>query len=124
MIRTFDYESVGVKYRECFFDMLKDANGKIKLSTYGYVNNDKDISHISNITVDVDENLEKDQVVIDNLSNTNIISFLLELGIVKRVVKRTIGKTKEGLTVLPVVQLDLEKLKEYCFTEEELKNVS
>ena len=64
--------------------------------------------------------MPSNQVVIDNDANTNIISFLLELGIVKRIVKRIAVK----FLLLPVVELDLEKLKEYCYDKEELRYAS
>lgn len=119
-LKTFNYESNCVKYKDCFFDMNEYEKGKLSLSIYGYIENDKDISHISNLTVNVEEELPENQVVIDNYANTNIISFLLELGIVKGIVKRVPVK----LILLPVVELDLEVLKEYCYDEEELRYAS
>ena len=119
-MKTFNYESNCVKYKECFFDMNEYEKGKISLAIYVYVENDSDISYISNLTVNVTEPLPNNQVVIDNYANTNIISFLLELGIVKKIVKRIAVK----FLLLPVVELDLEKLKEYCYDKEELRYAS
>lgn len=120
-MKTFNYESNCVKYRDCFFDMGEYAKGKISLAIYGYVENDKNLSHISNITVNVEEELPENQIVFDNYGgNSNLISFLLELGIVKRIVKRIAVK----LILLPIVELDLNKLKEYCYDQEELRYVS
>lgn len=119
-LKTFNYESNCVRYKDCFFDMNEYEKGKISLSIYGYVENDHDISHISNLTVNVEEKLPENQVVIDNYANTNIISFLLELGIVKRIVKRIAVK----LVLLPVVELDLEVLKKYCYDREVLRYAS
>ena len=118
-MKTFDYISSCVKYRNCFFDMKK-INGRINLSIYGYVEYDKNLSHISNITVDVEEKLPEDQVVIDSYGNTNLISFLLDLKIAKRIVKRIAHK----LILLPVIELDLEVLKDYCYDMEGLKCAS
>ena len=79
------------------------------------------LSHISNITIDNAEfKLKKNQVVIDNYSNTNLISFLLELGIVKRIITRI----DVQFVKYPVVELDLDILDEYCYKEEELMNAS
>ena len=119
-MKTFNYESNCVRYKDCFFDMNEYEKGKLSLSIYGYIEQDKDISHISNLTVNVEDWLPKNQVVIDNYANSNIISFLLELGIIKRIVKRVPVK----LILLPVVELDLEVLKEYCYDEEELRYAS
>ena len=119
-MKTFNYESNCVRYKDCFFDIGEYEKGKISLAIYGYVGNDKEVSHISNATVNVEEKLEENQVVLDTYSNTNLISFLLELGIVTRIVRKTVVK----LIRLPVVELDLEKLKEYCFVEEELRYAS
>lgn len=120
VLKTFNYESNCVKYKDCFFDMNEYEKGKLSLSIYGYIEQDRDISHISNLTVNVEEKLPENQVVIDNYANSNIISFLLELGIIKRIVKRVPVK----LILLPVVELDLEVLKEYCYDEEELRYAS
>ena len=68
-MKTFNYESNCVKYRDCFFDVGKYENDKISLSIYGYVEDDKEVSHISNATVDVKEKLEENQVVIDTYTN-------------------------------------------------------
>ena len=120
MKKTFCYESNCLRYRNCFFDMGEYEDGKMSLDIYGYVEKDKDISFISNMTVDVDEQLPRNQVVVDSYANTNLISFLLELGVIKRVVRRVIANAMR----LPVVEVDLEKLKEYCYEEENLKYAS
>lgn len=120
-MKTFNYESNGLKYRGCFFDMSEYETGKPCLVIYGYIEDDTKISHISNITINVEESLKSNQVVIDNYANSNLISFLLDLGIVKSIVSRI----AVNLVVYPVVELDLEKLREYCYlVEEELKYVS
>lgn len=119
-MKTFNYESNCVRYKDCYFDIGEYEKGKISLAIYGYVEDDKIVSHISNATVNVEEKLEENQIVIDTYANTNLISFLLELGIVKRIVRRTVVKFMR----LPVVEVDLEKLKEYCFVEEELRYAS
>lgn len=119
-MKTFNYESNCLKYRNCFFDIGEYEKGKISLAIYGYIEDDKDISHISNVTVNVEEKLEENQIVIDDYANTNLITFLLELGIVKKIVKRIPIQFMQ----LPVVEIDLEKLKEYCYYEEELKYAS
>lgn len=110
-MKTFNYESNCVKYRGCYFDVGEYKNGNISLSIYGYVEDDKNISHISNATVNVDENLRKNNVVIDTYSNTNLISFLLDLGIAKVITKRV----KVNSFNLPVIELDLDKLYEYSY---------
>ena len=121
MLKTFNYESNCLKYKDCFFDMGEYEKGKISLAVYGYIEDDKNISHISNVTVNVEEKLEENQIVIDDYANTNLITFLLELGIVKRIVKRTAVKFMQ----LPVVEVDMDILKEYCYSvEEELKSAS
>ena len=119
-MKTFNYESNCVKYKNCFFDVGEYEKDKLSLSIYGYVENDKNLSHISNVTVNVEEKLEKNQVVIDNYANTNLISFLLDLGIVKGVPKKVAVK----FLMLPVVELDLEKLYEYSFDQDVLKYAS
>lgn len=119
-MKTFNYESNCVRYKNCFFDVREYEKGKLSLAIYGYVEDDKDISHISNVTVNVEEKLEKNQVVIDNYANTNLISFLLDLGIVKSVPKKVTVKFLR----LPVVELDLEKLYEYSYEQEGLRYAS
>jgi hypothetical protein len=119
-LKTFNYESNCVRYKNCFFDVGEYEKGKISLSIYGYVENDKDLSHISNVTVNVEEKLKENQVVIDNYANSNLISFLLDLGIVTGVPKKVTVKFLQ----LPVVDLDLEKLYEYSYAQEVLKYAS
>ena len=63
--------------------------------------------------------MEENQVVIDNYANSNLISFLLDLGIVKNIPK----KVKVKFLRLPVVELDLEKLYEYSYDQEVLKTL-
>lgn len=48
-MKTFNYESNCVKYKNCFFDVGKYEKGTLSLAIYGYVENDKDISYISNV---------------------------------------------------------------------------
>ena len=119
-MKTFNYESRGVKYNNCFFDIGKYKNGKMSLSIYGNIEDDKDVSHISNPTVDVKDVLLENQVVIDNNANTNLIGFLLELGIIQCISKRI----AVNHTVLPVVELNLDTLYEYSYQEEGLKYAS
>lgn len=119
-LKTFNYESKNVRYNECFFDAYEDNNENIILSIYGYVEEDKQIAHISNATITVKEKLPKNQVVIDTINNTNLISFLMELGIIKSISKRIIINNIS----FPVVNLDLETLKEYSYSEEELQYAS
>lgn len=119
-MKTFNYESNCVRYKDCFFDVGEYEKGKLSLAIYGHVENDKNVSHISNVTVNVEEKLEENQVVIDNYANTNLISFLLDLGIVKSIPKKVIVKFLR----LPVVDLDLEKLYEYSYEQEELRYAS
>lgn len=119
-MKTFNYESNCVKYKNCFFDVGEYEKDKLSLSIYGYVENEKNLSHISNVTVNVEEKLEENQVVIDNYANSNLISFLLDLGIVKNIPKKVTVKFLR----LPVVELDLEKLYEYSYDQEVLKYAS
>ena len=119
-MKTFNYESCCVRYNNCFFDVREDEKGRLSLAIYGNIEDDKEISHISNATITVDEKLEKNQVVINTYSNTNLISFLLDLGIVKRITKKVIVRLRS----LPVVELDLDKLYEYSYEQEEIRNVS
>ena len=119
-MKTFNYESNCVKYKDCFFDVGEYEKGRLSLAIYGYVENDKDISHISNATVNVEEKLEKNQVVIDNYTNSNLISFLLDLGIVKNIPKKASYNNLE----LPVVELNLDKLDEYSYNQEVLGHVA
>ena len=91
-MKTFNYESNCVKYKNCFFDLGEYEKGKLSLAIYGYVEDDKNLSHISNVTVNVEEKLEENQVVIDNYANSNLISFLLDLGIVKNIPKKVTVK--------------------------------
>lgn len=91
-MKTFNYESNCVKYRDCFFDLGEYEKGKLSLAIYGHVEDDKNLSHISNVTVNVEEKLEENQVVIDNYANSNLISFLLDLGIVKNIPKKEFFK--------------------------------
>ncbi len=76
-MKTFNYESNCVRYNNCYFDIGEYENGNVSLSIYGYVEDDKNISHISNATVNVEEKLKENQVVIDTYSNTNISNTLL-----------------------------------------------
>ncbi len=120
-MKTFNYESNCVKYRDCFFNIGEYEKGKMELSIYGYVENDRNISQVSNVTVNVEEKLPENQIVIDNYgANSNLISFLIELGIVKKIVRRVPVK----LILLPLVELDLEKLKEYSYDKEVLEYAS
>ena len=107
-MKTFNYESNCVKYKNCFFDLGEYEKGKLSLAIYGYVEDDKNLSHISNVTV------------IDNYANSNLISFLLDLGIVKNIPKKVTVKFLR----LPIVELDLEKLYEYSYDQEVLKYAS
>ena len=119
-MKTFNYESNCVKYRDCFFDMGEYRKGRISLSIYGYVGDDKDVSHISNVTVDVEDDLLENQIVVDNYGNSNLISFLMDLGIVKSIVGIIVVK----LIALPVVEIYLEKLKEFIYDKEVLRYAS
>jgi len=119
-LKTFNYESNCVKYKDCFFDVGEYKNGKLSLAIYGYVEDDSEISHISNATVNVEEKLEQNQVVIDNYTNSNLISFLMDLGIVKGIPR----KVKVNSISLPVVELDLDKMYEYSYEPEVLKYAS
>ena len=119
-MKTFNYESNCVKYNDCYFDVSEYSSGKMCLDIYGKVENDIETSHISKATVDVKEKLPENQIVIDNYNNSNLITFLMDLGIVKRFVKRV---AKSGMT-LPVVEVDLELLKDYSYEMEELKYAS
>ena len=119
-MKTFDYESKCVRYRDCFFDKSLYSSGKTSLAIYGKVEDSEENSHISNATVDVKEKLPRDQIVINNYENTNLISFLMDLGIAKRVIKRV---AVNGMA-LPVVEVNLDLLDDYCYFEEELKYAS
>ena len=119
-MKTFNYVSRGVKYNNCFFYIGKYKDGKMSLSIYGNVENDKDVSHISNPTVNVKETLAENQVVIDNNLNTNLIGFLLELGIIKGIIKRVVVDSAS----LPVVELNLDTLYDYSYSEEGLRYAS
>lgn len=119
-MKIFNFESKNVRYNDWFFDTKVDENGSIILAIYGYVEDDKQVSHISNATVNLKEELQKNQVVIDTDNNSNLISFLLELGIVKGIAKRVIISNRS----FPVVNLNLDILKEYSYQEEELEYAS
>ena len=119
-MKTFNYESNCVKYKNCFFDLGEYEKVNLSLAIYCHVEDDKNLSHISNVTVNVEEKLEENQVVIDNYANSNLISFLLDLGIVKNIPKKVTVKFLR----LPVVELDLEKLYEYSYDQEVLKYAS
>ena len=122
-MKTFNYESNCVKYNNCYFDVGEYKNGNLSLSIYGYVEDDKNISHISNATVNVEKKLKRGQVIIDTYANTNLVSFLLDLGIVKGIINRIYVQSLN----LPVVELDLEKVYEYSYIyegQEELKYAS
>lgn len=119
LIKTFDYESNCVRYRDCYFDIGKYKNKEMSIDIYGYVEDDKNISHISNLTANVSEKLADNQVVIDNYNNTNIISFLLDLKIVKAIPKRVAVEKVGKMVLLPVAEIDLEILKEYSYDKEE-----
>ena len=75
-MKTFNYESNCVKYKNCFFDLGEYEKGKLSLAIYGYVEDDKNLSHISNVTVNVEEKLEENQVVIDNYANKDLLDML------------------------------------------------
>ncbi len=119
-MKTFCYESNGEWYRECYFDIGEYENGERYLALNGYAKNENQVSHISDVTIEVSEKLKKNQVAIDNATNTNLISFLLDLGIVKGISKRVISNSKS----FPIVELDLEKLYEYSCRLEELRDAS
>lgn len=119
-MKTFNYESNGLKFRDCYFDIGEYEKGKISLAIYGYIENDINISHISNVTINVEGKLKSNEIVIDNYANSNLISFLLDLGIVTKIVSRIAVK----LIVYPIAELDLEILKQYSFLKEELKYAS
>ena len=120
LLKTFNFESKNVRYNDCFFDTEVDENGSIILAIYGYVEDDRQVSYISNATVNVKEKLQKNQVAIDTYNNSNLISFLLELGIVKGIAKRVIVSNRS----FPVVNLNLDILKDYSYQEEELEYAS
>ena len=112
-MKTFNYESRSVKYNNCFFDIGKYKDGQMSLSIYGNVENDKNVSHISSPTVNVKDVLSENQVVIDNNVNTNLIGFLLELGIIQGISRRIVVDSK----ILPVVELNLDTLYEYSYSD-------
>ena len=119
-MKTFNYESNCIRYRDCFFNIGEYKDGKLSLEIYGFIENDKNVSHIGNATVNVSEKMKRDEVVINTYANSNLISFLLDLGIVKSIVKRiTVNSLK-----LPVVELDLNKLYEYSYSQEVLEIAS
>ncbi len=66
--------------------------GKLSLAIYGYVEDDKNLSHISNVTVNVEEKLEENQVVIDNYANSNLISFFTRFRNCKNIPKKSNSK--------------------------------
>ena len=117
-IKTFNYESNCVRYRDCYFDISEYVNKNMSLDLYGYVEDDENISHISDVTTNVPEKLAENQIIIDNYNNTNIISFLLDLGIVKAIPKRVAVKKADKVVAMPVAEIDLERLKEYSYSEE------
>lgn len=119
-MKTFNYESNGKWYRECYFEIGEYENGERYLALSGYAKNENQVSHISDVTIEVPEKLKKNQVAIDNETNTNLISFLLDLGIVKGISKRVTSNSKS----FPIVDLDLEKLYEYSYRLEGLKYAS
>ena len=94
------------------------------LTHAGYANNVKvkvDLIDSEKLNKDnVEEKLKENQVVIDTYANSNLISFLLDLGIVTGITKKVIVKFLQ----LPVVDLDLEKLYEYSFDKEVLRYAS
>ena len=120
--KTFNYESRGVRYNNCYFDVGEYKDGSKEISIYGNVEDDNNISHISNMTINVKENLKETEAVVDNISNTNLISFLLELGIIKNISRRIMVN---GIK-FPVAELDLNVLEEYSYIyqEEELRYAS
>ena len=67
-MKTFNYESNCVKYKNCFFDLGEYEKGKLSLAIYGYVEDDKNLSHISNVTVNVEEKLEEKKSPFDGLN--------------------------------------------------------
>ena len=119
-MKTFNYESRGIKYNNCFFDIGEYKDGNLSLAIYGNVEDDENVSHISNPTVNVKEKLAENEVVIDNDLNTNLISFLLEIGIIKYIPRRI----NVDFKTLPVVRLNLDTLYEYSYQEEVLKYAS
>ena len=66
--------------------------GKLSLAIYGYVEDDKNLSHISNVTVNVEEKLEENQVVIDNYANSNLIKFFTRFRNCKKYSKKVTVK--------------------------------
>ena len=119
-MKTFNYESKCVRYNDCFFDVGEYKNGNLELSIYGKVEDDINTSHISNPTVKVEEKLKDTEVVIDTENNTNLISFLMDLGIAKGIFRRI---AVNGIK-MPVVELDLNKLNEYSYEQEVLRYAS
>ena len=84
-MKTFNYESNYVKYKNCFFDVGKYEKGKLSLAIYDYVENDKEISYISNVTVNVEEemtqimNLEPDLILTDMKMPKRTVLEVIEL---------------------------------------------
>lgn len=108
-MKTFCYESNGKWYRECYFDVSRYENGERYLGICGYVDGEPKMSHILDATIEATQNLKENQVVINNEENTNLISFLLDEGIVTGISNRV----EVNGTNYPVVNLDLGKLEEY-----------
>ncbi|MBP3254939.1 MAG: hypothetical protein J6M60_00395 [Clostridia bacterium] len=119
-MKTFNYESKCVKYNDCFFDRGEYDNGNLELSIYGRIENDINTSHISNPTINVKEKLKGTEIVIDTEVNTNLISFLMDLGIAKGIKRRIVSNGMQ----FPVVELDLSKLDEYSYEQEVLRYAS
>lgn len=119
-MKTFNYESNCVKYNDCFFDVGEYKNGNLELSIYGKVEKDNDTSHISNATVEVNEILKNNEIVVDTEINTNLISFLLDLGIVEGIKRRIHVNGRD----LPVAEVNLNNLYDYSYEQEVLKYAS
>ena len=115
-MQTFDYEQTGVKYKDCYFDVKKCYNNKLNISMYGYINNDKNVSHIFNVTVSTEQKLPYNCVVVDNYCDRKLVDFLTRLGVVKQIVSRAVVK----LILLPVVELNLDMLRMYTWDYEDI----
>ena len=117
-MKTFNFKSNCVKYRDCFFIKGEYEKGKTSLAIFCYsVDKNKKVPRVINVSVNVEDKLKQNEIVIDNYSNSGIISLLKNLGVLKRIIKRTVV----NLIMLPIGEIDLDKLDEYCLEKEYLK---
>ena len=117
MKNGFSFELYETIFTNCFLHSSRYSNGDLQLSLFGTDSDINEISHFADITLEQDSRvLREDEIVVDCKFKPTLIPQLLELGIIKK----QIGICPIGDTLYPVYTIDLTKVQEKSYCEQEL----